>query len=415
MTANEPIVIVGAGQAGSWAARTLRDDGFAGPILIIGGEPHHPYERPPLSKSVLLGTSDINSCCLLGPEQMAQRTIEFKTEVWATSLDPERHMVRLSDGHDQPYQKLILCTGGRARPFKIDGLQHPSVKMLRTMDDAIALKSDLEGGHRRLVVVGGGWIGLEVAATARDLGHSVTVLEAADRLCARSVPTQVSDELRNRHSLHGVKVLTGVAISRIEGERPGTTEIHLQDGSILPADVILAGIGLIPNDALAEEAGIACENGILVDAACRTSMPDIFAAGDVTALRSERRGRTLRMESWQNAQDQGIAAAKSALGQSVNYDPVPSVWSEQFGTMIQIFGWADVVEEIGVRSDGVRFMVLGVDGDGRAIFAAAFDGGRDVRTLSKWISTGTVVSLAAFKDVSKPLAGVPSLASSPPV
>lgn len=409
MTKNEAIVVVGAGQAGSWAARTLRDEGHMGPILLVGGEPHHPYERPPLSKSVLSGTADLDSCNLLGSEQIALRQIDFRPKVWATSIDAQSRTVTLSDGQTQAYKKLILCTGGHSRVFRIDELEHPAVRTLRTIDDATALKAELAGGSRRLVIIGGGWIGLEVAATARDLGHSVSVLEVADRLCARSVPVEVSEELRSRHAASKVKILTGVAITKIEAAEQEAASIQLDDGTTLSADVVLAGIGLVPNDRLASEAGVACDNGVLVDAACRTSMPDILAAGDVAALQSLRRGRTLRLESWQNAQDQGIAAAKSALGQPVSYDPVPTIWSEQFGALIQIFGWADAVEQVGVRQDGARFMVLGVDRDRRAIFAAAFDGGRDARILGKWVSSGTRVSLAKFKDGSQSLGAVPTL------
>lgn len=316
------IVIVGAGQAGGWAAHALRAEGHAGRIVLIGREVHPPHERPPLSKAVLSGEAAPHSTQLFKPEALAALDLDWRAGVDATRIDRAGKRLELSDGSCLSYDKLILCTGGQARALVAPGADGVDVRTLRTLDDALALAPRLAPG-RRLVVIGGGWIGLEVAATARQRGAEVVVVEAQARLCERSVPGDISEHLLALHRSHGTRMLLGTQVSRLESGAGGTSIVTFADGSRLECDTIVAGVGLVPNDGLAREAGLACDGGILVDAACRTSDPDILAAGDVAVSFNPWAGRRLRLESWQNAQEQGRAAARSALGRAVDYKPLP--------------------------------------------------------------------------------------------
>lgn len=334
------VVIVGAGQAGGWAARTLRKEGFAGTITLVGGESWPPYERPPLSKSILLGTAEPASTHLFPDADWAALDINWIGGRSARSLDRHVRMLVLDDGSSLPWDRLILCTGGRSRPLIPDGME-VACDALRTIDDALGLRKRLQPG-RRLLVIGGGWIGLEVAATARELGLEVTLVEAGDRLCARSLPENVSGWLLELHRGHGINVLLNTSVSAAVKQLDGSFKVRLaQAGDVsdsLIAHIVVAGIGMVANDEIASAAGLECAGGIVVDASCRTSDLNIFAAGDVAVSPNSWMGRNGRLESWQNAQEQGIAAALSAMGRAVVHDPMPWFWSDQFGVNLQIQG-----------------------------------------------------------------------------
>lgn len=332
------IVIVGGGQAGGWAAQTLRNDGFEGRIVLIGDEPHRPYERPPLSKAVLAGDAHPDTTSLQKPEAFDALRLDWRPGVSATRIDRTAKQLPLSRGEPIRYDSLILCTGGRARRLAIPGSDLPGVFTLRSIGDAGALGAALVPG-KRLLVVGGGWIGLEVAATARKKGLNVTVVEAMGRLCERTVPAEISSYLLRLHTAHGVQVELGAGIEQL-AQGPGEElTATLSDGRRLACDVVLFGVGLIANDELAREAGLACEGGVWVDAQCRTSDPDILAAGDVAVWHCDWAARRMRLESWQNAQAQGIAAARAALGTAVNHQPLPWFWSDQYDVKLQIAGF----------------------------------------------------------------------------
>jgi len=424
------IVIVGAGQAGGWAATTLRSRGYDGRVLLLGEEPHAPYERPPLSKAVLSGQAAADSTELFSAARLADLDIEFRPGIAATRLRVDDKQVELSDGASAGYDKLILCTGGRPVVPALPGVSSAAVHVLRTRDDAMRLRAQL-GPGKHVVIVGGGWIGLEVAATARQSGSRVTVLEQAGRLCARSVQPGVSAHLAALHAAHGVEVRLGASLCAVHPQPDGRAVAELADGSAIAADAVVLGVGLQANDALARAAGIECERGVLVDAYCRTSAVDVYAAGDVAvsvyggaahagavhtgaahagaahagAVHTGAIGR-VRLESWQNAQDQGTAAALSALGESVPYTPSGAVWSEQYDAMVQIVGFPALAasEVLRPQAESRALLSVALDAGSRIVAAVAVDAPRELRQLRKWIAQGAVLDPALLQRPDMPLA-----------
>jgi 3-phenylpropionate/trans-cinnamate dioxygenase ferredoxin reductase subunit len=344
------VVVVGTGQAGGWAAQTLRKEGFTGKVVLVGEEPHCPYERPPLSKAVLSGEASVQSTYLIKTEAFEKLDLDWRPNVRATSIDRVAKQLSLSTGEPIAYDRLILCTGGRARRMNLPGANLPGLFTLRSIDDAAALGAALVPG-KKMVVVGGGWIGLEVAATARKKGMDVTVVETMTRLCERTVPPEISEYLSRLHSKHGTQVILGAGVAGFARETEGQLVVTLGDGRTLVCDAVVIGIGLIPNDELARDAGLECEGGVIVDSQCRTSDPNIFAAGDVAVWHCGWAGRRMRLESWQNAQEQGMAAARSALGMEVDHQPLPWFWSDQYDTNLQIYGMPDPSHRVVVRGD----------------------------------------------------------------
>lgn len=399
------IVIVGAGQAGGWAAATLRDRDYAGRVVLLGDEPHAPYERPPLSKAVLGGQAPPESTELFSAQRLAQLDIEFQPGVSATRLRLRERRVNTSDGGALGYDKLILCMGGKPLVPALPGVDSASVHVLRTRDDALRLRASL-GPGKHLVIVGGGWIGLEVAATARQTGSTVTVLEQAPRLCARSVQPGVSAHLAALHAAHGVDIRVNAGLRAVQAQADGKAVAELADGTRIVADAVVLGVGLQPNDALAREAGIACERGVLVDEYCRTSAQDVYAAGDVAVSAHAAAGGRIRLESWQNAQDQGTAAALSALGETAPYVPTGAVWSEQYDAMVQIVGFPALAacEVLRPQADGRALLSMALDTGGRLVAAVAVDAARDLRQLRKWIAQGAVLDPALLQRPDVPLA-----------
>jgi len=399
------IVIVGAGQAGGWAAATLRDRGYAGRVVLLGDEPHAPYERPPLSKAVLGGQAPPESTELFSAQRLAQLDIEFQPSVSATRLRLRERQVDTSDGGALGYDKLILCMGGKPLVPALPGVDSAGVHVLRTRDDALRLRASL-GPGKHLVIVGGGWIGLEVAATARQTGSTVTVLEQAPRLCARSVQPGVSAHLAALHAAHGVDIRLNAGLRVVQAQADGKPLAELADGTRIAADAVVLGVGLQPNDALAREAGIACERGVLVDEYCRTSAEDVYAAGDVAVSAHAAAGGRIRLESWQNAQDQGTAAALSALGETAPYVPTGAVWSEQYDAMVQIVGFPALAacEVLRPQADGRALLSMALDAGGRLVAAVAVDAARDLRQLRKWIAQGAVLDPALLQRPDVPLA-----------
>ena len=397
------IVVVGAGQAGGWATTTLRERGYEGRIVLLGDEPHAPYERPPLSKAVLGGQAAPESTELFSAERLAALRIEFQPGVAATRLRVADRQVDTSDGGSIAYDKLILCMGGRPVVPALPGVDGPGVHVLRTRGDALRLRASL-GPGRRLVVVGGGWIGLEVAATARQSGSAVTVLEQGPRLCARSVQPAVSAHLAALHAAHGVDLRLNTGLRAVLAQADGRPAAELADGTRLDADAIVLGVGLRANDELAREAGLACERGVLVDAYCRTSAPDVYAAGDVAVLAAG--DGHARMESWQNAQDQGTAAALSVLGLGEPYAPTGAVWSEQYDAMVQIVGFPGLAcsEVLRPQAGGRALLSVALDAGGRAVAGVSVDAARDFRQLRKWIAQRATLDPALLQRPDVPLA-----------
>ncbi|HSW23553.1 MAG TPA: FAD-dependent oxidoreductase, partial [Burkholderiaceae bacterium] len=277
--------------------------------MLIGDELHPPHERPPLSKAVLAGEAAPASTRLMKSDAFETLALEWRPGARVTRIDRVAKRLEMADGGVLAYDKLILCTGGRARTLPIAGADAPGVHTLRTIDDALALAPVLKPGNS-VVVIGGGWIGIEVAATARKKGADVIVVEAQPRLCERTVPREISEHLLALHRSNGTRVILGAGVTRFASDDHDRTVVTLTDGRTLTCDAIVVGVGLVPNDELARDAGLACDCGVIVDACCRTSDPDILAAGDVAVAQNRWAGRSVRLESWQNAQDQGIAAAR---------------------------------------------------------------------------------------------------------
>lgn len=324
----DPFVIVGAGLAGAMAAQTLRDEGFSGEIVLIGDERERPYERPVLSKAYLTGDQPRQAAYVHPAEWYAEHGVTLLTGTPATVVDPVGHTVTVADGTRIRYGKLLLATGSAPRTLPVPGADLDGLVYLRTLADADRLSSCLVAGAR-VVIVGGGWIGLEVAAAARTAGAEVTVVEVAALPLQRVLGREVGRIFADLHQARGVRILTGVSTRKLRGA--GRVEsVVLADGTELPADVVVAGVGVWPNVDLAVNAGLEVGDGIATDASLRTSDADIFAAGDIASSDNPTLGRALRVEHWANAREGGIAAAKAMLGQQVIYDAVPFFYTDQY-------------------------------------------------------------------------------------
>ena len=405
-TRERAFAIVGAGQAGAWVARTLRAEGFEGRIVLIGREPHWPYERPPLSKAVLTGAAQCVDATLLTAAQADELAIEAWLDDSAVSIDLEARRLTCRSGRALAYETLFLTTGAMPRrPPWLPTQASPAIHLLRTADDAMRLQAAL-ARIGRLLVVGGGWIGLEVAATARSLGLEVTLLEMGERLCARSTPPVVSDYLRDLHEGHGVRVLLG-AQGRELAACPDAVALTLADGRRLEADALVVGIGIAPDTQLAEACGLDVADGVLVDAAGRTSDPHVFAAGDVAR---QRNGAAVgaRLESWFNAQAQAIVAAKAALGAPDLYSDVPWAWSDQYDVGLQMVGAPERASDVALRLEaaGGGRCWLALDAAGRPLGAVAANAPRELRVIRKALQTGAAVPARAWMDPAKPLASL---------
>ncbi|WP_326543574.1 NAD(P)/FAD-dependent oxidoreductase [Pseudorhodoferax sp.] len=334
------MLIVGAGQAGVQAAEALRSGGYAGPVTLLGDEAHGPYHRPPLSKAWLAGEAEAAQLVMRSAEALARKGITLRSGVRVQSLDRAARRLRLADGSVLAYDGLVLATGARPRRLALPGADAIGVHLLRGRDDADALAAGLAACAERqapVVVVGGGVIGLEVAATARKKGLAVTVLEAAPRLLGRMLAPALSDWFADLHRAHGVQLELGVALAAIETEQGRAVAVRASDGRCWPCGLVVVGIGVEASDELAAAAGLACERGIVVDDCARTEDPAIAAAGDCTVRRLAD-GSLLRLESVNNATEQGKCAAAALLGRPRPFAGTPWFWSDQYDRKLQIAG-----------------------------------------------------------------------------
>ncbi|MBT0964019.1 FAD-dependent oxidoreductase [Denitromonas sp. IR12] len=343
------MVIVGAGQSGLQVAESLRSEGYDGPILLVGDEPCLPYHRPPLSKAYLAGEADEAQLTIRAPAALAKKQIECVTGVSVVAIDREARAVHLSDGRTQAYAGLVLATGSRARPLPVPGADLAGVFALRTLDDTRRIATALEAA-RTVVVIGGGFIGLEFAAVAAKQGKQVTVLEAADRLMARVVAPPVSDFYARLHRDHGVAVELGAQVAGLDGVAGRVSAVSTADGRRFAADLVIVGIGIVPNTELAEAAGLTCERGIVVDECARTTDTQIVASGDCTARRLPG-GALLRLESVQNAVEQGKSAAAALMGRERPFAAAPWFWSDQYDVKLQMVGLSAGYDEVVIRGE----------------------------------------------------------------
>lgn len=388
------VVIIGAGHAGGTAAALLRQYGFEGPILLAGEEPAAPYQRPPLSKAWLKGETDLEGL-LLRPESFyAEHGIELRTGVTATAIDAAAKTVTFADGTVEPYDALILATGSAARKLALPGADRPDLLELRTLADAGRLKAAL-GPGRRLAVVGGGYVGLEAAASARALGADAVVIERMDRVLARVASHALSDFFTRYHRDHGVEVLTSAEVTGFEAGG-----VRLGDGQLIEADAVLVGVGAQARDQLAASAGLALENGVVVDETARTSDPAIWAIGDVTFRPIPvHGGRRHRLESVPNALEQAKQAAAAIAGRPAPTPEVPWFWSDQYDVKLQIAGLPDGADRQVLRGDpaAAAFAVFHLAG-GRIVCVEAVNAPAEFMAGRQMIGRGTPVDADRLAD-----------------
>jgi 3-phenylpropionate/trans-cinnamate dioxygenase ferredoxin reductase component len=395
------VVIIGAGQAGVQVALSLRQKWHEGGIVLIGDEVHLPYQRPPLSKAYLKGEMARESLTLRRADALAAQRITLRLRTKATGINRAGHLV-VTDGAPVPYDRLVLATGTRPRALTLPGADLPGLFALRGIEDADALGAALQTA-RNVVIIGGGFIGLEVAATARAKGLIVTVVEAAPRVMARAVAPMVSAWFEAMHRSMGTTVLTGAGVAAIEGTARVETVV-LADGTRLPADLVLVGIGAMPNVELALGAGLPCPNGIEVDAQGRTADPDIFAVGDCSLHPNPYAGGPFRLESVQNAIDQAKAVAGALTGDVAPYDAVPWFWSDQGSAKLQTTGLPINPDAHVVRGDADqgRFTVFHLKG-GRIIAADSVNMPADHMAARRLVAARAVIDPETLADLAVPL------------
>ncbi len=403
---NAPLVIVGAGHAGGRAALTLRAEGYSGRLVLIGDETHPPYERPLLSKGLLSGAQALADYSLSDSAQLLGLEIEHLAGRAVQYLDTQGHRLQLADGGWLPYSRLLLATGGRARRLPNVPGRWRNVLYLRTHDEAMALRAVLVP-ETRVVIIGGGFIGLEVAASARALGCRVSLLEAGPRLAGRVLPQRLSDALLTLHRGQGVDVHLGVAIEAVEGA--GQAEaVRLADGRRLPCDLLLVGIGMQPNSELASAAGLEVGQGIRVDAQLRSSAPDIYAAGDVCEFRLHPQGPFQRQETWRNAEAQGRHAALNLLGAEQPFEVIPGFWSDQYDWGLQTVGViAGAEPSVSRPLPGGAFLLFYLDAERRLQGACAWgpgnSGARDIKLCERLIASRIPLDGHLLADSGVPL------------
>ena len=395
----ETFLIVGAGQAGGQAAQALRENGFGGRIVLVGDEAWRPYERPPLSKDVLLAPSDDD--CFKGWMHDARFyeacAVELRSGAVAR-LDTGKRVAVLADGRELPYDKCLLATGGRARQLD----QAPCgarIASLRTLDDAMRLRG-LIAQSRSTAVVGGGFLGLEFAASASRRGLQVTVFEQGTRLLPRALPAVIAEKLKVKHETQGVRIVLDAGPLQIEESETGVV-VTGKDASTSSFDFCVIAVGQVPNDAVARASGIETGNGIVVDRYCRTSAPHVYAAGDCASFPLGEAGRTLRLESWQNAQQQAIAAAKNMLGEPCAYRLTPWFWTDQYDWNIQMLGLLDAGIDGWIERPGAdeKSMLIGLRGN-VMVYALAVNQGGDLRAIRRLVEQAVPVDPAQLADTS---------------
>jgi 3-phenylpropionate/trans-cinnamate dioxygenase ferredoxin reductase component len=341
----QTFVIVGASLAGVSAAEELRKQGFDGRVVLVGAESHYPYIRPPLSKDYLAGKVGLDEVFVHASEWYDDHAIEEHLDGTVKSIDRASHMVSVSNGESFRYDKLLLATGSRPRVLDVPGAELHGVHYLRTLDDSAALAAAIGGGGQRVVVIGSGWVGLEVAATARTLGNEVRILERGSVPLSNALGDELGGYFAELHRRNGVELQTGVDVVEVVGKAGAAAGVRVGQSDVFGTDLVVVGIGAQPNVELAEAAGLQVDNGVLVDAALRTSDPDIFAAGDIANELHPVLGQRLRVEHWANAQNQGPAAARSMLDQAVSFDDIPYFYTDQFDLGMEYSGYGSLAAD----------------------------------------------------------------------
>ena len=395
-------VIIGAGQAGGWAAIAMRQAGFSGRVLLLGEEPWRPYERPPLSKAWLSEAESPEVQYFHKPDRYAELDIDFRPNTQAIAIDPIGQRVRLADDSVLAYDRLLLTTGGRARRLPVPGAEH--VLTLRTIEDAHAIRSGLASA-RSVICIGAGVIGLEIAASARQRGKQVTVLEAGPAPMGRSVTPEIAAFIAGLHRDAGSELHFNMAVQAVDAAPDGTLAVFCADGFGLTGELVLAGVGMERNLDLARQAGVAIDGGILVDEFGKTSVANIYAAGDVAAFFHPLFGRHLRLEAWRHAQNHGVAVGGVMAGVEKPYDDMPWFWTDQHGVNLQVAGIAADATRTILRpgANPHQFTAVHLLDDDRVIAVTAANAPRDIRAGTAMIQSAKPIDAAAVADPSTKL------------
>ncbi|WP_188742519.1 NAD(P)/FAD-dependent oxidoreductase [Agromyces bauzanensis] len=371
MPEQDAIVIIGGGLAGARAAEGARDAGHDGPLVIVAGEAALPYIRPPLSKEFLAGDAGRDSIDVHPAEWYEERRVDVLLGRRAARLDPSAHAIELDDGRALRYRRALLATGASPRRFGGPGADLAGVHLLRTVEDSVALRDALRAGRRDVVVIGAGWIGLEVAAAARGYGNDVTVLGLETVPLNVAIGDDAGSVFAALHREHGVDLRMSTSVAGIRGEGGRVTGVELEGGDVVPADVVVVGIGAVPETGLAEAAGLEVDRGVLTDAAFRTSADDVYAVGDVASVFHPVLRQRIRIEHWANAENAGRAAGRSLAGEAVEYDEIPYFYTDQY--------------DLGMEYSGYGVLAAGV--------VPVFRGDRDAREfIAFWLRDDRVVA-----------------------
>ena len=393
-------VVIGGGHAAGRAIEAMREAGYTGLITLIGSEHELPYERPALSKELLINEKSNEFTFINDSNWYAEQNVELVLGTTAEELDPNNKVIKCTDGRIFTYEKLLIATGARVRRLNIPGTEHPSIHYLRTLNDAKLLSSQLTK-DKKLVVIGGGFIGLEVAASASLRGAAVSIIESGERLMGRAVPPLISQYMASRHQSEGVHLYFNATPLKIDIYENSFNQVVLNDGSIIDADLVVIGIGVEPETSLAINAGLAVDNGILTDSFCNTSDSAIYAAGDCTNHFNSLLDKRIRLESWQNAQNQAIVAAHNMCGKKEIHSETPWFWSDQYEINLQIAGSPGVWNTPILRGDinSGSFILFNLE-DGIITAVAGVNAGRDMSFARRLIYSKIRFTETTLTDLS---------------
>jgi 3-phenylpropionate/trans-cinnamate dioxygenase ferredoxin reductase subunit len=399
------VVIVGAGHGGAQCAIALRQNGFTGTITVIGREPEHPYERPPLSKEYFAREKTFDRLYIRPPTFWAEKDITFKLNTEVTAVDPTAKALTLSNGTTFGYDKLVWATGGDPRRLSCSGADLAGIHAVRTREDCDTLMAEVDAGTTNIAVIGGGYIGLEAAAVLSKLGLKVTLLEALPRVLARVAGEELSEFYQAEHRAHGVDLRTGVAVDCLVGDGHRVTGVKLADGEIVPADAVIVGIGIVPAVGPLILAGASGANGVDVDEFCRTTLPDVWAIGDCAAFACDYAGgNVMRVESVQNANDMATCVAKAICGDEKPYKAFPWFWSNQYDLRLQTAGINAGFDKAVVRGDvAARTFSVVYLKQGRVVALDCVNAVKDYVQGRKLVEAGATPDEAALADAATPL------------
>jgi 3-phenylpropionate/trans-cinnamate dioxygenase ferredoxin reductase subunit len=401
----QTIIVIGAGHAAAQIVESLRGGGFGGTLILIGDEAHRPYDRPATSKELLSGGLELERVFLKRDQFYTDKNIDVRLGVTVTGIDRAAHRITLSTGEALAYDKLVIATGARARKLTIPGADLDGVFYLRTLADSRAIGERL-GPGKKLAIIGGGYVGLEVAASATKLGCKVTVIEMLERLLARVAGPEIAQFYEDAHRAAGVDLHFGVGIESFTGDG-SVKSVRLTDGTEIEADAIVVGIGAVPNTELAVAAGLEVNNGIVVDDCGRTSDPDIFAVGDATNHPNDLLGMRLRLESVPAAMGQARAAASAMTGNPKPFHELPWFWSDQYDLKLQIAGMSQIGDDVVIRGDpSTRRFAAYYLREGKIVAVNAVNSAKDFMGAKKLILEGRKPDLAKLADPAVPLAEV---------